>query len=435
MIKSFLYKRVDNTSLIVFRILFGLIVATELGSRLASGWVRRIFVEPEFTFNFIGFDFLQPLPGIGMYVYFGLMIALCFSIMVGFKYRLSTVLCLLMWLGIYFMQKTAYSNYHYLIILTFFLMVMSPAHSYKSIDVWLNPSLKSNAMPQWVKLLFIAQIWIMYTYAAIAKLYPDWLDGTVPRIILDYVSNSYNGIDVFQNQFTILFIGYMGIIFDLFFVPLLLWKKTRWIAFLASIVFHLFNSYFFSVATFPFFTISFAVFFFSDEFIRTKFAPHKPLPINSEYTVSKYHTFFSGFILFYVILQLALPIRHWFIKGDVAWTEEGHRLSWRLMLRFRDAETTFKVYNKTTQDTIHINNSDYLTKYQIGFLSKPDGIWQFSQHLKEDFQEKGEDVSIFVDSKVSLNQKEPLPFIDPQYDMAKAEWDYFFHNEWILLYE
>jgi uncharacterized membrane protein YphA (DoxX/SURF4 family) len=435
MISSILYKRVDNSALIVFRVLFGIIVATELSSRLISGWVRRIFIEPEFTFNFIGFDFLQPLPGIWMNVYFILMILLCLFIAIGFKYRWSTFLCLLMWLGIYFMQKTAYSNYHYLIILTLFILALSPANKYKSVDVWLNPSLKTNSMPQWVKLLFIAQIGIMYTYAAIAKLYPDWLDGRVPGIILEYASNGQNGLDLFQNKIAILFIGFMGILFDFLIVPLLLWKRTRWVAFSASIVFHFFNSYFFNVATFPFLSLSFAVFFFSEELIRKKFLPHKERLIDTELNIPKKHKFITGFFVFYLVLQLVLPIRHWFIKGDVTWTEEGHRLSWRLMLRFRDAETTFKVYKKATNDTVYINNADYLTKYQISFLSKPDAIWQFSQHLKNEFNEKGEDISIFVDSKVRLNHKKALAFIDPDFDMAKAEWDYFFHNEWILLYE
>jgi len=435
MIKSILYKRVDNVSLVLFRVLFGLIVATELFSRLVSGWVRRIFVEPDFTFNFIGFDFLQPLPGDWMYVYVVVMIILSLCVMIGYKYRWSSILLLLMWLGIYFMQKTAYSNYHYLIILSLFILVLSPAHKYKSIDAWLKPSLKSTSMPQWVKLLFIAQIWIMYTYAAVAKLYPDWLDGTVPGIILKYASGPFENLAILNSDFSIFFIGYMGILFDFFIIPLLLWKKTRWLAFLVSVVFHVFNSYFFSVATFPFLTLSFTVFFFSDGFLRKKLMPYKPSNIITGYAIPKHHRFLSGCIILYITLQLLLPIRHWLIKGNVTWTEEGHRLSWRLMLRFRDGETRFKVFNKNTKDTIYVNKLDYLTKYQIGFLSKPDGIWQFSQHLKEEYQAKGQEVSIYVDSKVSLNQKEPLPFVDPQYDMAKAEWNYFFHNEWILVYE
>lgn len=435
MIKSFLYKRVDNVSLVVFRILFGLIVATELTSRLLSGYVRRIFVEPDFTFSFIGFDFLQPLPGIWMYVYVIIMIILSLFIMIGFKYQWSTILSLLMWLGIYFMQKTAYSNYHYLIILTLFILALSPAHRYKSVDVGLNPALKSDAMPQWVKLLFIAQIWIMYTYAAIAKLYPDWLDGTVPGIILNYASAASGNSEILKSDLMVFFIGFMGIIFDFLIVPLLLWKKTRLFAFIASIVFHMFNSYFFSVATFPFFTLSFAVFFFSDELMKKRFTPHKPLVLNSRISLPNYSNLFTGFLILFLSIQLVLPIRHWFIKGDVAWTEEGHRLSWRLMLRFRNAETTFKVYDKINRDTLYINNEDYLSKYQISFLSKPDGIWQFAQYLKKEFQSKGKEVAIFVDSKVSLNQKAPKIFIKPEYDMAKAEWNYFFHNEWIQLYE
>jgi hypothetical protein len=35
----------------------------------------------------------------------------------------------------------------------------------------------------------------------------------------------------------------------------------------------------------------------------------------------------------WLILQLGLPFRHFLIPGDANWTEEGHRFSWRMMLR------------------------------------------------------------------------------------------------------
>ena len=74
-LNNFLFSRVDNSALVLFRAFFGLLITLEAWGAIATGWVRRIFVEPDFTFNFIGFEFLQTFPGTGpqMYAYFVIM--------------------------------------------------------------------------------------------------------------------------------------------------------------------------------------------------------------------------------------------------------------------------------------------------------------------------------------------------------------------------
>ncbi|MDE0597595.1 MAG: HTTM domain-containing protein, partial [Dokdonia donghaensis] len=74
-INKLLFTRIDNSALIVFRVFFGFLITCEAWGALITGWVRRILVAPDFTFNFIGFDFLQTFPGPGpqMYAWFGLM--------------------------------------------------------------------------------------------------------------------------------------------------------------------------------------------------------------------------------------------------------------------------------------------------------------------------------------------------------------------------
>ncbi|MFN2260768.1 MAG: HTTM domain-containing protein, partial [Psychroflexus sp.] len=63
MMNNFLFKRIDNSALVTFRIIFGLLITLEAWGAIFTGWVRKTLVEPSFTFNFIGLDFLQPLPG------------------------------------------------------------------------------------------------------------------------------------------------------------------------------------------------------------------------------------------------------------------------------------------------------------------------------------------------------------------------------------
>ena len=70
---KFLFRQIDNTGLSLFRVVFGFLITLEAFGAIATGWVRRVFVDPDFTFNFIGFDFLQVFVGEGMYLYFVLM--------------------------------------------------------------------------------------------------------------------------------------------------------------------------------------------------------------------------------------------------------------------------------------------------------------------------------------------------------------------------
>jgi hypothetical protein len=142
------------------------------------------------------------------------------------------------------------------------------------------------------------------------------------------------------------------------------------------------------------------------------------------------------FFIPYFIVQLALPLRHYFIKGDVLWTEEGHRLSWRMMLRTRNGSTDYRIVDKKTKEVFSYPFSDELTyKQQNGMETKPDMIWQLAQRIKHQYAEKGKDVAVYAKTKVSVNGSPYKMLIDPNTDLAAASWNYFGHSEWVLLYD
>jgi uncharacterized membrane protein YphA (DoxX/SURF4 family) len=151
MLNNWLFKHIDNSALIVFRIIFGLLCFLESVGAIFTGWVKRTLVDPDFTFNFIGFEFLQPLPGNGMYYYYVIMGVFGLLIMVGYKYRFSMIAFTIMWSATYLMQKSSYNNHYYLLMLLSGIMVFLPAHKYASVDVKLNPERKSYSMPQWCR--------------------------------------------------------------------------------------------------------------------------------------------------------------------------------------------------------------------------------------------------------------------------------------------
>lgn len=429
---SFLFKRVDNTALSLWRIALGFLLAAEGFGAIATGWVKKVMVEPAFTFNFIGFDFLQPLPGNGMYYYYALMGIFGLLIMVGYKYRWSMAAYALMWMCVYLMQKSAYNNHYYLMMLLCWIMVFFPANRYLSIDAK-KEGFKKYHMPQWVSVVFIFHIWIVFTYAAIAKIYPQWLDGSVPALFMKAKANYWLIGDWLQQQWVHYGIAYFGIAFDLFIIPMFLWKKTRKIAFGLSLFFHLFNSAVFQVGIFPYMSIAFSLFFFQPKTLIQLFKLKRPVYNEVKYQYPSLKNWGIAFFSIYFIIQLLLPLRHWVIKGPVLWTEEGHRLSWRMMLRTRSGQLVFWVKDKSTGEKKIYPYRQLVSSKQINSLkTKPDFMWQMAQRIKKMEAAQGRDVGVYVTSNIKINEGGYYPFIDPEVDLAAVKWKPFKHHEWIL---
>ena len=425
-----IYKNIDNSPLILFRILFGFFVTAESFGAILTGWVKSVFIDTHFTFTFIGFEALEILHGNVMYIYFITMGILGILIMLGAKYRFAIISFTILWTAVYLAQKSAYNNHYYLLAVISFYMCFLPANKYKSLDAKWNPKIKSEVMPYWVSLLFILQISMVYVFAAIAKFYPDWLDGTFTRNLLSNSTQIAFLKSLFAEKLFYLFIAYAGILFDLLIVPFLLFKKTRTIAFIASLVFHIFNAITLQIGIFPFFALGFILFCYEPETIRNAFF-RKRATVISQTTNTQHKKIVYYILIPFLIVQLLLPLRHHFIAGDVLLTEEGHRMSWRMMLRQKSGYISFKIIDNSTKEQTSYNYNKNLTPKQVNALTtKPDFIWQYCQRIKKEY--KGKNISIYIDCKNSINQKSYKTLIDPDQDFAKAKWDYFFNNEWVL---
>ena len=430
---KFLFKHIDNTGLVLWRVVFGLLITIQAFGEILLGSVKRNFIDPEFTFNFIGFDFLQPLPGNWMYVYFALMGIFGIGVILGYKYRWSMFFYALMWTCVYLMQKSSYNNHYYLMMLLCWLMVLLPANKWLSLDAKQNPLLKSPSMPRWVLLVLIVQVWIVYTYASVAKIYPDWLDGTTTRLLMRGKKDYWLVGNILQQEWVHYTIAYVGILFDLLIVPLLLWRKTRVIGFAISVFFHLFNSIVFQIGIFPYMSIAFAFFFFSSETLQRLFLPSKELYTAGEVILPKQKTLLITCFTIYFIFQIGLPLRHWAIPDDVLWNEEGHRLSWRMMLRSKGGILNVYTVDKATGQRVKYDYLSMLSKKQRrNVKSKPDIIWQLAQRIKEVEAKKGYDVEVYMDVKIKINGSPYHRLIDQEVDLASVPWNIFTHNPWIL---
>ena len=431
-LKQYFYKPIDNSQIILFRMLFGFLMAIESFGAIGTGWVRRTLVEPQFTFSFIGLDWLQPLPGNGMYFYFAMMGVVSLMVMVGYFYRFTSILLAVMWTAVYFMQKTSYNNHYYLVMLLLWWMAFMNAHRYAALDVK-RTGIVELVCPNWYRLFFILQVFLVFTFGALAKLYPGWSEGDFIRNAFSSKTNYWLIGPLLGKAWFQQFITFGGVFFDGLIVPALLWKRTRFIALIGLLAFNIFNSVVFQIGIFPYAMIALAIFFFEPETIRRIFFKKKNLPKLSQNTFSK-NLVFPIFII-YFIFQTALPLRHHFIPGDVNWREEGHRMSWRMMLRSKSGSIILEAVQPDTQKKWIIKKQDYITRKQVRNLAtKPDFLWQFIQHLKKDYAAKGmKDVEIYCKkSVVRLNSNKGKPFYKSDIDLTKVDWNYFGRNEWVL---
>lgn len=431
---------IDNTQLILMRIILGLVIAADAFGGIATGWTYRAFIEPDFTFTFMGFEWLQVFAGKPMYVIYTLFGICGLFIAFGAYYRTATIGAAITWTMIYFAQKTNYNNHYYLLMMLCWLLVFLPANRYFSYDVRRNPSIKSLTAPRWTVLFFVVQLLIVYTFASIAKMYPGWVAGEPMEIWFTQKVNYPILGPYLQSFHTHKFVGLGGILFDLLVIPALLWKPTRWLAVVASLGFHLFNSVVFQVGTFPYLMIGTLILFFPPEQVRKIFFKSKP-PVNPELLPEAsfserplQHKIVLVVLGLHFLIQLILPLRHHAFQDSVMWNEEGHRYAWRMMLRAKTGSVTFRIINNETGKEYFVQPTEYVTPKQAWSLAiHPDMLWQFVQVIKKDYAANGiTDISIYARSRVRVNKGEYHTLIDPEYDLAKAKWHYFKHSEWIL---
>ena len=117
-----LFGQVDISTLVLFRISFGLVMLWEVTRYFENGWINSYWIRPEFNFSYWPFDF-SPLGGNGMYALFYLMGGLAVLITLGLFYRVAMALFWLCFTYMFLLEQTRYLNHFYLITLVSFLMI------------------------------------------------------------------------------------------------------------------------------------------------------------------------------------------------------------------------------------------------------------------------------------------------------------------------
>jgi hypothetical protein len=409
---------------------------------IAKGWVYDLYVEPTFYFTYYGFDWVKPLGEIGMYCVFGVMAISYLLQALGLFYRAASIVSFSAFTYVELIDKTNYLNHYYFVSIICFLLIFVPAHRYFSLDVIRKPSLKRTHAPTWVTLIFKFQLLIVYFYAGLAKLNPDWLLEAMPlKIWLPSKSNTPLIGELLQKEWIAYAFSWFGAIYDLSIPFLLMISRTRNFAYLFVIVFHIMTWLLFQIGMFPFIMIGATLIFFSVDFhlnIIQQFSslfnkkPRTETIYELSYSINK-KNIAATLLGFYFILQIIIPFRFSLYPGTLFWTEQGYRFSWRVMLMEKAGYSIFLITDPKTAKTWEVNNYDFLTVNQEKMMStQPDMILQFAHYLENYFKEKGvENPKITAETYVSLNGSISQPFIDPSLDLTKVK-DSFAPKNWIL---
>lgn len=472
---------VDGAGLVFFRILYGLLLTIGASRFLSSGYFEKLYVEPTFFFRYTGFAWVPiPSPDVIHTIYIGF-IVLGILISTGVYYRLAiiTATCLFIWVRL--IDVTNYLNHDYLFILLGILLSIVPmpavaagrgiaSHHKTLFSIFhKNPQRTTLLVPRWVYGILQFQVACVYVFAAVAKMGEDWLLHGLPLGVWLPAKDELPLIGpLLSTSWGPLLFSWAGFAYDTTIVPLLLYKRTRVLAYILVVVFHGLTRTLFEIGMFPWIMLISTTLFFAGDWPRifsqqqAKQAKQDEKPAQAtnpiQNPIQKYWPILTTC---WVIFHVCMPLRCFLIElvenvafcdtqttkkppHNVLWDETGMRFSWRVMVREKSGSVVYRVVvrdgTKTEtskkERTIVVSPHRYLTWRQVNEMSgQPDLIWQLAQRIKQDYTQKYTQkhiekhtekadtdiqISVYVDAKVSLNGRPATLFIDPTIDLGNV---------------
>ena len=429
---------VSPQSAAVFRIAFGLLGVAAVLRFAANGWINELYIEPAYHFSYYGFAWVKPWPGWGMHLHFALLGLSSLGVALGYRYRLSITAFFLLFTCVELIDKTTYLNHYYFVSLISFIMIFLPLNRAISLDARrAPPAVDSPSIPIGAIWMLRAQIGVVYVFAGIAKLNPDWLFLAQPlRIWL------YNSADVplvglvLREQWAAYSMSWAGALFDLTIVGWLLHRRTRPYAFAVLVMFHVMTGLFFpTIGVFPLVMIGAALIFFDPDWpsrvlgrLRRQVGSVEncapPPALRSEgmdlsWQVRAVLVLGAAFL----VVQALAPLRHLAYPGNVRWNEECYRFSWRVLVTEKTGLVKYRVSGPTLDGERLVYPDEYLTPVQVERMAfQPDMILATAHIVRDDFAASGyEGVEVRADAFVAHNGRPAARLIDPDVDLSAID--------------
>ncbi|MEM9548696.1 MAG: HTTM domain-containing protein [Bacteroidota bacterium] len=434
--------------LITFRIVFGVLMMFSVSRFVALGWIEDHYIAPVFHFKYYGFSWVEPLGIYGMYLVHVLLFLSALAIVVGYRYRIASVIMFLTFTYTELIDLTYYLNHYYFVSLVSFLMIFLPMNKAVSLDTKSGRTSSINHIPAWMIYSLMMMIAIVYIYAGLAKLNENWMIHALPLSIWLPAHDKLPLIGpLFKSSITHYAFSWLGMLYDTFIIFFLLLPRTRILAFVSVVLFHTMTGILFQIGVFPIVMICIVTIFFSAEWHRqflirlSQWLDRWHIPFLLSKEVKKYQlsrvrnkVMQNSLILFFVF-QLLFPLRHFLYPGNIFWTEQGYRFSWRVMLMEKSGTATFFVKDGPNGKEGQVFNNEFLNDHQEKQMAfQPDMILQFAHFLGNHFKEKGmTKPHVRVESYVTLNGAPSRLLVDPQVNLMEVK-ESWIHKDWILRY-
>ena len=409
-------REVDAASVIAFRSIFGLVALVAVVRFFGHGWIDSLYIDPAYRFTYLGISWAQPWPGWGMYAHFTCLGLLSVGMVAGYRPRLCSALFFLGFTYVELLDRTTYLNHHYLMSLISLLLAFLPLHR--------------RTVPAWAIWALRAQVGVVYVFAGIAKLNPDWLLNAAPMRIWLYHHGDLPIIGAALQEVWVAYaMSWSGALFDLAIFPAMLWRRSRPFAYGCLVAFHLATWMLFpQLGLFPWLMIGLATIFFAPDWpvllLRAGRVPvcryvdaTRPTPTPTKRWVARITVVA---LALFVAVQLALPLRHYLYPANVRWTEEGYLFAWRVMLTEKVGFVQYRVREVGTGQSWLVEPGEYLTPTQSERMAfQPELIRQTAHLIRDDFASRGHgDVIVAADAFVAFNGRPNVRLIDPTVDLA-----------------
>jgi hypothetical protein len=295
-------------------------------------------------------------------------------------------------------------------------------------------------IPQWTYVVIYFQLFVVFFFGAVAKLNPFWLDLHVTNDILAGFAER-TGMNWANTPFFSAVLAYGGVLFDLLIVPVLLYPKTRKVGIVLAIFFNLSNSYIFDdIYIFPFLMIC-ALLLFVDQNKLHAFLKKRSLLGAREKDSGITHRmkpWALAIIGVHVVIQLILPVRHYFVEGYPDWTSDHQRFAWRMKAQSRHIEeVAFSVWDLDTKQYYLIDYQKLrklLYEDELQFMCYyPNMIVQFAHFLEEKVarEDNIKNCMIKCKVKVSFNGMKSQYIFDPNIDLLSESKKHDYYYQWV----
>ncbi|MBX9656024.1 HTTM domain-containing protein, partial [bacterium] len=398
-VRSWLGAPTSGASLGIFRIGFGIVQLWQTWDFfrpvLGQTTIEYFYTGSQVHWNFpyLGFEWVRPLPEPFTTIVFLLLGLTSLAVMLGIFTRPSLLLNGVLFTYGWLLEAVWWNNHFYLTSLIAFLLFVSPSGRCFSIDRWWQIRRKGRGhqwdglIPFWPILLLRAQLFIVYTYAAVVKMNADWFMGepirmwfrkglvakplaaVLPADVMEQVHS------LLSSEIFIYSLVWGGLLFDLSIGILLCIRRTQLLALVLMFLFHGTNFWIFMIGAFPLMAISSTLIFLDTDWPlrlwtwlrQPRWIPPDPgwmllgmivVPVigavlgwrltrsprpPATASFPPISSFGLVCVVMWILAQSIIPLRHLTIEGDVHWTLEGSRFAWQVMARSHVSHVIYKI--------------------------------------------------------------------------------------------